>query len=107
MTKTLQLTGPTPTDLKITWQQAGVWSHITGHWQTISEIHAFMQTEPNPVPSMALNTVKNSIKWLLALGVIVQAPHVSPARFKIKDGCDKVKWNALNDAAELYAGLDD
>jgi hypothetical protein len=104
MTK-VRLAGPT--NLKVTWQQAGVWAHITNNWQTVSEIHAFMQTGPNPAPTVALNTVKNSIKWLLSMGVIIQASHVSPARFKVNEECDEVTFFALNDAAELYAGLDE
>ena len=59
MTKTLQLPAP-PKPIKVTRQQATVWHYIKGDWQT----------------------VKNAVKWLVGLGVVEQAPHLTPARYR-------------------------
>jgi len=104
-------TRPAPEELKVTQHQAAVWDHITEEWLTVAQIHGLMGVGSEPV-HVALNTVKNTVKWLLDLGVIVQAPNITPARYRF----EKAIWDddyagryavVLNQAVTFYEGLDE
>lgn len=83
MTKTLQLPA-SPKPIRVTRQQATVWHYIRGDWLTVAEIYdrAYLNLTEDWDSNIALNTVKNAVKWLVGLGVVEQAPHLTPARYR-------------------------
>jgi Fe2+ or Zn2+ uptake regulation protein len=90
--------------LTVTRQQATVWRHMLSDWQTVAEIHDFVNAGEDDEP-VALNTVKNTVKWLCGLGAIEQAPHLTPARYRIvSNATEPVK--ALVEASRLYLDID-